>query len=48
LNEKVKEIQEFEALSKELLTTIQQLQEQIEQADEQITEELYEEPNEQS
>jgi exonuclease SbcC len=47
LSEKAKEIQEFEALSKELLTTIQQLQEIAEQTDEPVTEELYEEPSRQ-
>ena len=47
LKEKTEEAKALEELNEELLTTIEKLQEQIEQASGQITEEMYEEPDEQ-
>ena len=47
LKEKTKEANALAELNEELLTTIEKLQEQLEQASGQITVEMYEEPDEQ-
>jgi len=47
LKEKTEEAKALEELNEELLTTIEKLQEQIEQASGQVTVEMYEEPKEQ-
>jgi uncharacterized coiled-coil DUF342 family protein len=47
LKEKTEEAKALEELNEELLTTIEKLQEQLEQASGQITVEMYEEPDEQ-
>ena len=47
LKEKTEEVKALEELNGELLTTIQKLQEQLEQASGQVTVEMHEEPNEQ-
>jgi len=48
LKEKVVEIRELEQWNEELQAAIQNLQDQIDQANQKMDEELYEEPNEQS
>jgi len=47
LKEKTEEVKALEELNEELLTTIEKLQEQIEQASGRVTVEMHEEPNEQ-